>query len=318
MKRHAFTAALLSFLLQGVFAQQNTLKPDARARAHLIYHPASNEIFLINGYNSHTDSTQNNVWKWDGNRWKEIVAYGPGSIVGDAAALNSKTGEIIIFGGWGKGGFDKDSRNEVWSFNGRKWNKVETNIIDKHDHHKMVYADHLHAFVIYGGRNAASGIPDSTTWILKDGVFTPLQIPGPGASGNAGFAYDRERKKVVLFSAKAYNIPANLWEFDGQRWEKIPVGDIGITTGQNMVYCDHLRMTVVNGYTGTFGWDGKKMIKLADAGPSGANTALGYDPERKVIVAYGGFGDNRSISSALWELKGNKWEKILENQTRNY
>jgi hypothetical protein len=190
-----------------------------------------------------------------------------------------------------------------------------TNFIDKHDHHKMVFADHLNAFVIYGGRNSTTGIPDSTTWILKDGFFKALSIPGPGPRGNAGFAYDPGRKKVVLFGGKSYDIVADLWEFDGQKWEQIQVPDIGMTTGQEMTYSDDFKMTIVQGNTGTWGWNGKTMIKLASGGPTGSNIALGYDRRRKVIVAYGGYEANSTMSSALWELNKDQWEKVSKNGT---
>jgi hypothetical protein len=296
-----------------ISAQQNPFLPDARGRAHLIYHPQSKALLLIDGYTNHQDSAKNNVWKWDGKKWEEIIAVGPGSRCGNAAALNTITGNILTFGGWGRGGFENDTRNDVWQFDGKQWKNLPTNFIDKHDHHKMVFADHLNAFVIYGGRNSTTGIPDSTTWILKDGFFKALTIPGPGPRGNAGFAYDPLRKRVILFGGKRYDVAADLWEFDGQQWEQIPVPDIGMTTGQEMTYSEDLKMTIVHGNTGTWGWNGKTMTKIASGGPTGSNIALGYDPVRKVMMAYGGYGDKNTVSSALWELDEGQWKKISDN-----
>jgi hypothetical protein len=293
---------------------QNAWLPDARGRAHLVYHPKTEALLLIDGYTVHLDSTQNNVWKWDAKKWERITAYGPGSRCGNAIALNKKTGDVVSFGGWGKGGFAEDGRNDVWRFDGMQWHPVKTNFMDKHDHHKMVYADHLNAFVIYGGRNAATGEPDSTTWLLKDGSFTALNIPGPGPRGNCGFAYDPLRKKLVLYGGKRYDTPADLWEFDGQHWQQIPVPGIGLTTGQEAAYSEDLKMVVIHGHNGTWGWDGKSLRKIADGGPTGANVALGYDPKRKLMVAYGGFSNNK-VSSALWELQNRKWKKISDNGT---
>lgn len=296
-----------------LFAQQNMKLPDARGRAHLVYHPKSKALLLFDGYSTHLDSTQNNVWKWDGKKWDRIIAYGPSSRSANAAALDPETGDVILFGGWGKGGPATDSRNDTWKFDGSKWTEIKTNFIDKHDHHKMVYVDHLNAFVIYGGFNSTTKTFDSTTWLLKDNMFTGLSIPGPGASGNAGFAYDPVRKKVVLYGGKKYDLPAELWEFDGKKWEQVPVENIGMTTGQEMVYSNVHKMIIVNGYSGTWGWNGKAMTKIAEPGPVGSNTALGYDQERKVVVAYGGFMENNTISSALWELKDGEWKKVSDN-----
>ncbi|QHT65992.1 hypothetical protein GXP67_04560 [Rhodocytophaga rosea] len=290
--------------------QANTAMPDARARAHFIYHPASKALLLFDGYAIHLDSTQNDVWKW-----AQIKAFGPGSRSGNAAALHTKTGQIYLFGGWGEN-FLKDNKDDTWIFNGSTWEKVNTGPIDAHDHHKMVFADHLGAFVIYSGRNAISGQPDSLTWLLKENVFTPLSIPGPGPRGNVGFAYDPGRKKLVLFGGKRYDQPADLWEFDGKIWKQIEVPDIGVTTGHAMTYSEELHMIIIHGTNGeTWNWNGKSLSKIASGGPLGSGLALGYDPARKVIAAYGGFGEHNTIKSALWELKGGEWKKISDNGT---
>lgn len=94
---------------------------------------------------------------------------------------------------------------------------------------------------------------------------------------------------------------------------QIPVADIGITTGMQMTYSDDLQMTVVHAGSETWGWDGKIMTKVASGGPPGANIALGYDLNRKVVIAYGGINSDNSLSSALWELKKGHWTKVSDN-----
>ena len=289
--------------------------PDARGRAHLIYHPKSKGLLLVDGYGNHPDSPQNNVWKWNGKKWKEIKASGPGSRCGNAAAIDKQTGNIVASGGWGKGGPGEDSRSDVWQFDGQRWTRMAVNLSDKWDHHKMVYADHLNALVIYGGRNATTGIPDSATWLFKDGKLTSLQLPGPGPRGNAGFAYDPLRKRIVMFGGKRFDTPADMWEFDGNKWLQIPVADIGMTTGMQMVFSGVLKMIVVHGSSGTWAWNGKIMTKIASGGPTESNIALAYDPTREVIVAYGGIGGDNTLSSALWELTNGQWKKISDNGT---
>lgn len=296
-------------------ARENPSLPDARGRAHFIYHPKSKAMLLIDGYANYLDFPQNDVWKWDGIQWQAIKASGPDSRCGNAAALDKKSGNVVTFGGWGKGGPATDTRNDVWQFDGKGWRSIPTSFIDRHDHVKMVYADHLEAFVVYGGFNSKSQTFDSTTWLLKNGNFIALHLAGPGARGNAAFAYDSHRKKVVLFGGKGYNIPADLWEFDGRAWKQIPVHDIGMTTGMEMTYSDDMKMVIVHGHTGTWAWNGSNMKKIAGGGPDGSNIAFAYDPKRKVLVAYGGYNSDNSISSALWELKDGVWKNILDNGT---
>ncbi|MBD2699068.1 hypothetical protein IC229_00350 [Spirosoma sp. BT702] len=181
----------------------------------------------------------------------------------------------------------------------------------------MVFADHLNAFVVYGGF-LVDFQHDSTTWLLKDGQFTALKLPGPGARGNFGMAYDPLRKKVVLFGGKfsSKDMPADLWEFDGQSWTHIPVENIGIISGRAMTYSPDQKQVIIHGTIGeTWGWNGKKLTKLASGGPLESGIALEYDTGRHVLAAYGGFGPGKTASSSLWELQNGLWNKVSDNGT---
>jgi tetratricopeptide (TPR) repeat protein len=308
-----FSTLLCSF---GTKAQYNPTLPDARARAHLIYHPTLEALLLFDGYYaSHFDSTQNNVWKWDGQQWKQIVTFGPGSRILNSAALNMGNGLVTLFAGWGKGKLN-DKRSDVWTFDGKNWSELQTNNTATRDHHKMTYMDHLSAFLVYGGFSADFK-PDTTTLLLKGDKFMTLKIKGPGARGNTAMAYDPMRKRAVLFGG---NFPSrskgDLWEFDGEKWEEILVDDIGVATGHAMTFSEVHGMVVIHGLNGTtWGWNGKRMERLATGGPLESGIALAYDPVRKVIAAFGGFGANRTASSSLWELQNEQWKKISDNGT---
>ena len=56
------------------------------------------------------------------------------------------------------------------------------------------------------------------------------------------------------------------------------------------------------------GLEWKKMGKLATGGPLESGIALAYDPVRKVIAAFGGFGANRdsqfvTMGAAKWAME---------------
>jgi hypothetical protein len=51
---------------------------------------------------------------------------------------------------------------------------------------------------------------------------------------------------------------------------------------------------------------------IVDHAPSRRGSpAMAYDPERKKIVLYGGFGPNRGELNDTWEFDGDQWQCIL-------
>ena len=62
----------------------------------------NNELYAGGAFTKAGDSIVNYIAKWDGKKWEVIIVDGPGSRCGNAAALNKKTGNIEIFGGWGR------------------------------------------------------------------------------------------------------------------------------------------------------------------------------------------------------------------------
>jgi hypothetical protein len=311
------------FLFAQSFAQ-----PEGRVSGKFIYHPPSSALLLIDGYQIHPESpTENSVWSWNGKTWKKIQASGPESRSLSSGSLNIKTNEITMYGGVGKNNYET-LMDDVWKFNGSTWTKVNVNPIGSRDHHQMVYADHLDGFVVYGGQNSDRKF-DSTTYVLKDGQFTSLNVQGPGSRFHFGMAYDRERKKVVLYSGGTRSKPldSDVWEFDGAQWLRVtPVQKISGRVWPGMVYHDKMKMVLMHGGKATmsdgrfdfsdetWGWDGKTWSLVATKGPKALLIALGYDPVRDVVVAFGGSG-NTTMSADLWELKDGTWKKIQDNGT---
>jgi hypothetical protein len=305
-----------------IWSQQMTDWPPGKTSAFFIYHPKSKALLLFDGSGAGLDSSKNyadtgrnDVWKWDGESWKRLYATGPGLKSLSAGALNKKTGLIHVFGGVGIRGYES-KRDDMWSFDGLKWVRVPANNIGSRDHHKIVYMDHIDAFLLYGGADSIRQF-DSTTWILKNSQFTRLTIPGPGTRYHFALAYDAKRQKVILFGGGRQGRRDETWEFDGQRWEKISTKESpGQRLRHNMVYDEDTGMTVLHGGDEkgtTWAWDGKVWKKIAEGGPVGDLQALGYDPVRKSIFVFGGSGPDDMITSDVWELKNQIWRKISGN-----
>jgi hypothetical protein len=296
-----------------------------------IYHPKSKAMLLVGGAPVIHDSLQSPAWKWNG-KWKKINAKGPGSRVFFQGGLNNKTGDIQCFAGAALGRTNP-TLDDLWSFDGKQWKQAATSGAGTRDHHKMVYADHLNAFVLYGGSNSNHQF-DTATWIMRDGKFSAMHIPSPGVRYQFGMVYDKQRKKIVLYGGgeKA----GEHWEFDGARWERIVTAtNPGIKLYHHMVYDENLRMVILHGGSvnhhpqdpvnlvapATWAWDGASWTKIAEANIF--SLAIGYHPLRKSILAYGyNSGDaSKPRRLQLWELKDRQWtmlEDYGEWNTINY
>jgi hypothetical protein len=314
---------LFQFLLiTGIAQSQITpASPDAfpghRQDASLIFHPPTGELLLLGGTTPSESGPENDVWKWNGRRWSKITASGPGSRYFFAMARNPTTDNISGFGGEGS---DERSRGDMWSFDSKIWSKVATNDIGTRDHHKMVFAEHLKAFVMYGGNR--NGEEDTVTWIFRDNTFTPLKIKGPGVRYHSGMVYDKHRKKVVLYGGGTK--PDQHWEFDGAKWTRITTKvNPGRKLYHSMIYCDSLKGILLHGgwinqdprdprnaqTPETWLWNGTNWSKVGEHRLF--TMAMGYDPIRNTVVAYGftdDYGKPRDIVLSEW--KNGKWTRI--------
>jgi hypothetical protein len=308
-----------------VFSQNEDLGegfPGALEDYLFIYHPPSKAMLLLGGTPIIQDSVQSDVWKWDGKTWSRIDASGPGSRIFFKGGLNTKTNEIQLFAGTALGR-NNSFMSDLWAFNGKAWSRLLNNDIGDHDHFKMVYANHLDAYVMYGGSSGQK--PDTATWLLQGEKFSRLNIPGPGFKSQAAMVYDKHRKKVVLYGG--VNNPNEHWEFDGKKWENIitPVNP-GIKLYHHMAYDENLKVVVLHGgqinhrphdpenlkIPFTWAWDGKTWRKIAEERIFAI--AIGYHPLRKSILAYGynDGNENNSRNLCLWELKNYQWTKIAD------
>ena len=184
--------------------------PVARATAHLFYFPPLGAPILIDGYEKMDEAPlKSEVWRLKNNKWEIVAIADHDSRKLTAAAFNSDRNEVFVFGGVGKDGYDF-KKSDGLVFDGRSWTIVTTNQIGSRDHHEMVYANHLKAYVMYGGVDELR-THDSTTWLFRDGKWTSLSIAGPGKRVHHAMAYDPVRGKVVLYGGGPGGERSDTW-----------------------------------------------------------------------------------------------------------
>ena len=202
--------------------------------------------------------------------WQQVT--NPGPLVGAHAAYDAATGQVVVFGGTryaGTGYADLGAGQTTAVWNGR-WRQIDAAI-------------------------------------------------GPAARTGFMMAYDHSRGRVVVFGgAIDTNHPyADTWEWDGGRWQRGPDGPA--RSYATMAYDARLKRIVLfgglvdnNTYADTMTWlyDGTTWTPqtTATAPPTTIFADMTYDPDRDVVVMFGGREDGSpSETNTVWEFNGTTW-----------
>lgn len=123
--------------------------------------------------------------------------------------------------------------------------------------------------VAYGGQNSSTAIWewDGEVWIDR----TPQFGPQPPGRASPAMAYDAARGRTVMFGGSCPTCN-DTWEWDGASWTPAALSDAGVTT------------------------PGRRQA-----------AAMVYDPARRVVVLFGGFGSTGAGLGDTWEWDGKTW-----------
>lgn len=288
--------------------------PVGRATAHLFYMPSLQSPVLVDGYEKTNESpVQSEVWQLNQDGWQRINSGDYESRKLTAAALNTDKNEIFVFGGIGKDGYDH-KKNDGLIFDGRKWTRVAANDIGSRDHHEMVYASHLKAYVMYGGVNGAREY-DTLTWFFENGKWRSLNIPGPGKRVHHAMAYDRVRQNVVLYGgSKPGKQLGDTWEFDGKQWtRKVEESLPGVMLRHTMLYDPQRRAVLLHGGHNLWSWDGTSWKLLSDKAPDRMFSALCFNEKLNTLILFGGV--DGFLQSDTWQWEGKSWKQTIGGKT---
>ncbi len=297
-------------------------QPIPAEDAQLVYFPPTKSIIMLGGTTVTPDSAKTLVWRYQSGQWMQLESPGPGARIFFKGDLHAKENKIYMYAGSGIAR-NNVAKADLWTFDGSKWKMIFDNQIGGHDHHKMIYIEHMNAFLMYGGN--LNNQFDTTTWLLKEGKFHSVPTPGPGIKYQYAMAYDKKRKKVVLYGGGEN--PDELWEFDENGWVKIAKAEgPGARLYHLMVYDENLKKVVLHGGQNnhrreepqnlspraTWTWDGKQWEKLTEANVF--PISMTYSPVSKSVMAIG--FDNGSATATkrmlLWELKNGQWTTLKD------
>ena len=152
--------------------------------------------------------------------------------------------------------------------------------------HSMVYDAKDRRVLLFGGADEKQVYGD--LWRLKKNRWQLVKTKrSPKPRTFASLVYDERKRRVVLFGGNSVLFgsttnPAKFfgdtWELKGKKWKK---------------------------------------LKTKNSPEPRAEAAIAYDARRQRVILFGGYKlENGKVKrlSDTWELKGNKWKKLNENE----
>lgn len=290
--------------------------PSVRGGHVLVHDAARGETLLIGGDSEDAAQTTDSLWAWSGDTWRVVPAPGPGWRTLPAAAFDTRRERVLLFGGLRKFGqrrYAESAEGDTWAWDGGSWGPLVVNSPGPLDHHAMVWDEARGVLVVQGGASGGQ-IGPGETWTFDGERWTLAadSAAGPGPRVHHAMAYDGRRQRVVLFGgfSEAGDPPADVWEWDGRRWHRIPAAGPGARRRHRMTYDAVRGVTVLFGGSddpSTWTWDGTEWRVAATDGPPARDMhAMAWDTRRARVILFGG---GNPLRNDLWEWDGVRWEE---------
>ncbi|MCU0655077.1 MAG: hypothetical protein MUF64_07260, partial [Polyangiaceae bacterium] len=275
---------------------------------------------------NNVEQVQQLAWEWDGATWKSHTIPSGLKKQQGAAAWDPKRNAVMFDGG---DDTQKLSNSTLW-WDGQSWSSG-TPLPTPHGAH-MLAADLDRSVVFhYGGFEDPPSAKVSISREWNNITWATLPIRSPAARSNGSMAYDRMRKRFVLFGGFRPGPPDfpsdETWEYDPatQHWTEVNLvppaslgGRLAYDSKRQEVLFSGLRSTGPGGgnpfdtaghlyeFNGKT-W-GRALPRTTDRSAH-SNSAFAYDPLRDRAVWFGGGNEPLGHSGSTWTWDGGDWKK---------
>jgi hypothetical protein len=248
-----------------------------------------------------------------------IAVSGPGNRNAHGMVYDERRHATVLFGG-----ADASSvRGDTWAWDSHRWRVLDVAGPSPRTFPAFVWDAARSEALLFGGRKVLFGRDGerdtclSDTWVLGLDGWHRRAAAGPPPRSEAGIAYDRDRRMVVLFGG--YNDIGgervrlgDTWEWDGAAWilrtRSGPVPRSGVA----MAYDERLHRTVLFGGSGgprsdTWTWDGIRWeVVRTPPIPARFNSLAQYDSVRRQLIRTTGWNGTARVKET-WLFDGGSW-----------
>ncbi|WP_190810968.1 kelch repeat-containing protein [Flagellimonas sp. S3867] len=251
-------------------------------------------------------------------KWEVASSIGPEPRY--ISQLISIDNNLILFGGKN----DTKDFNDLWSWNGSKWNLIGNGATKRWDH-SYVYMKNFNQIFLFGGRafeeteGKEERIELNDNWVYINNTWKQLKIESPEKRSAHTLVFNEKIGSVILFGGRNNEMVFNdTWSFNGKEWKKLnslgPKGRFGHTLKYDKIseniylFGGHDGKNLLNDL---WVFDGVQWIEINSGvkpSPRMAH-AMEFDNNGNAIL-FGGWDNKNSVSNELWLLKKKIWTQI--------
>jgi hypothetical protein len=321
--RLLFFMAVLAFSTQALFAAF----PSPRTAARLAWDPVSKQMVLFGGISAFDRGTGRSyelgeTWVWNGQRWvQRFPSVAPSARYSHLMVTDTTRSRIILFGG----ARETSDLNDTWEYSNGTWKQLATPASPSSRTLPTGAYDPVRDRIVMFGGSRLDGAGAVTllkdTWEFDGTTWVQRGTDGPELA-NPIVAYDAARNQTILVGTAANVVKMYRYDPAAGTWvELTPATKPPCAIDAAMSY-DSFNQTVV--LTGgvcsnsaltdeVWRWNGTDWAKSTTTiSPDRmAAPAQAFDPERNVLVRFGGtlaFSTPRAQTYTLRE----EWKMMLD------
>jgi hypothetical protein len=216
---------------------------------------------------------------------------------------------------------------DTWSWDDEKriWRFVTASGPSPRTFAAFAYDERHHEGILFGGNRVLFGDGSEAdtfladTWRFRRKKWIRVATKGPQERAEAAIAYDRKRRRIVLFGgyrriSGSTERFGDTWEWDGIQWIRVAADGPSPRNNAAMTYDDRLHEVILFGGPGpsseTWAWNGQ-IWKRLDSGevPGRFNPVMVYDSHLHTDLRFGGW-TGQARTGDTWTLSRMGWQQL--------
>jgi len=241
---------------------------DERSSMALAYDTKRNKLYSFGGYTGDRGS-RSEFRVFENNEWKNLPEIAGITAAEAGFVYDSNRDKLIVFGGSSAPG---KVNNETWEWDGAYWKRFEGMCPEGRQAFVMIYDEARKRTVLFGGMGENPQTIYNDTWEFDGKSWQKISTTtSPAASASAGYAYDSDKKLLIIFGGMTKNGFTNdTWSYDGKEWKQLSSDGPQPRAMGYLVYDKQRKRLVMfggrlgwpNDINDTWEWDGAKWIEI--------------------------------------------------------